>query len=301
MEYRKTAKRYLDFIKASQKFYRVYIKKLASRFGGVPQLEMIAYSLRLDSMCRSSFGGCLAVPCSYPLASSEEGITKPSQSISRAVLLSCHQTLVRLGDLSRYRETELSGNKADWGPAIGYYDLAGTVYPPSGVSHNQLAVIAKCREHHLSAIYHLYRALAAEESHPMAKGNLELEFKKIEAAWTKGESSSSGVKEKPQQPGAVLENWFMRLHALCYKGSEFAEHDELENEVLNQIAVELKERSLESFLNKIVLINITAQFSASEDFQSRLRGLLVYSQVLTDRQVHLILRRRCRPFSFSCV
>ena len=269
MEYRKTAKRYLDFIKESQRFYRVYIKKLASSFGGVPQLDAIAYSLRLDSMRCSH----LAVPCSYSLASSEEAITEPSQSMGRAVLLSCHQTLVRLGDLSRYRETELSGDKANWGPAIGYYDLAGTVYPPSGVSHNQLAVIAKCREHHLSAIYHLYRALAAEESHPMAKGNLELEFKKIEAAWTKGESISSRANEKPQQPGTVLENWFMRLHALCYKGSEFAEHDELENEVLSQLAVELKERSLESFLNKIVLINITAQFNASEDVQSSMRKL----------------------------
>ncbi|KAL8794869.1 MAG: hypothetical protein Q9195_002581 [Heterodermia aff. obscurata] len=249
VEYRKTAKRYLDFIKASQRFYRVYIKRLASRFGGVPQLDAIAYSLRLDT-------------------SSEEATTEPSQTLGRAILLSCHQTLVRLGDLSRYRETELSGDKSNWGPAIGYYDLAGTVYPPSGVSHNQLAVIAKCREHHLSAIYHLYRALAAEESHPMAKGNLELEFRKIEAAWTKAESISSRVAEKPQQPGTVLENLFMRLHALCYKGSEFAEHDELENEVLSQIAVELKERPLESFLNKIVLINITAQFSASEDFQS---------------------------------
>ena len=225
----------------------------------------------------------------------------PPQSISRAILLSCHQTLVRLGDLSRYRETELSGDKANWGPAIGYYDLAGTIYPPSGVSHNQLAVIAKCREHHLSAIYHLYRALAAEESHPMAKGNLELEFKKIESTWTRGEAINFRVNQKPQQPGTILENWFMRLHALCYKGSEFAEHDELENEVLSQIAVELKERSLESLLNKIVLINITAQFSASEDFQSRMRKLPLYPQMLTNRQVHLILRRRCRPFSFSCV
>lgn len=209
------------------------------------------------------------VPYSKSLASSEEAFVQPSQNVRQAVLLSCHQTLVRLGDLSRYRETESSGKAANWGPAIGYYDLAGAIYPPSGVSHNQLAVIAKHREQHLSAIYHLYRALAAEESHPMAKGNLELEFRKIEAAWAKSELITSGAIESPQKPGILLENWFMRLHARCYKGIDFAEHEELENEVLSQIAVDLKERSLESLLNKIVLINITAQFSASEDFQSK--------------------------------
>ena len=199
----------------------------------------------------------------------EDPLVEASQSVRHAVLLSCHQTLVRLGDLSRYRETELGGKEAKWGPAIGYYDLAGAVYPPSGVSHNQLAVIAKHREQHLSAIYHLYRALSADESHPMAKANLELEFKKVEAAWTKDETTKTGANGGPLRLGKSLENWFMRLHARCYKGLDFAEHDELENEVLSQVAVDLKERSLESLLNKVVLINITAQFSASEDFQSK--------------------------------
>ena len=48
VEFRKTAKRYLDFIKASQRFYREYIQKLASTFGGIPQLDAIAHSLKVD-------------------------------------------------------------------------------------------------------------------------------------------------------------------------------------------------------------------------------------------------------------
>ena len=231
---------------------------------------------------------------------SAEAIVEPSQSLRHAILLSSHQTLVRLGDLSRYRETELAGKEPNWGPAIGYYDLAGTIYPPSGVSHNQLAVIAKHREQHLGAIYHLYRALAAEESHPMAKGNLELEFKKIEAAWARNEPIATSVAEGPHGSGKALENWFMRLHARCYKGVDFSEHDELENEVLSQLAVDLKERSLESLLNKIVLINITAQFSASEDFRSK-SGRLLYELVDTNTcQVLQIPKRRGRHFYFSC-
>ena len=183
--------------------------------------------------------------------------------------MSCHQTIVRLGDLSRYRESELPGKEHNWGPAIGYYVLAGTLYPASGASHNQLAVIARTDANHLRATYHLYRALAVEEPHPTAMGNLEIEFKKIHEAWDKGVLITNGSQHDGQGPGNALVGWFMRLHARCYNGIDFVEHDELENEVLSQLAVDLKERSLEGTLNKFVLINLAAEYFASERFQSK--------------------------------
>lgn len=176
---------------------------------------------------------------------------------------------MRLGDLSRYRETELVTKDRNWGPAIGYYDLAGTIYPISGASHNQIAVIALVDGNHLRATYHLYRALAVEEPHPTAKGNLEIEFKKILGAWDKGELISKGSAKDGSGPDKALLGWFMRLHARCYKGVEFAEHDELENEVLSQLAVDLKERSLEGTLQKLVLINIAAEFFAGIRIQGK--------------------------------
>jgi len=187
------------------------------------------------------------------------------------VLLSCHQTLVRLGDLSRYRETELVTKDRNWGPAIGYYDLAGTIYPVSGASHNQLAVIALADGNHLRATYHLYRALAVDEPHQTAKGNLEIEFKKILAAWDKGELISKGSARDGSGADNALLGWFMRLHARCYKGIEFTEHDELENEVLSQLAVDLKERSLEGTLQKLVLVNIAAEYFAGVRIQGKLK------------------------------
>ena len=180
-----------------------------------------------------------------------------------AVLLSCHRTLVRLGDLSRYRETELVTKERNWGPAIGYYDLAGAIRPSSGASHNQLAVIALADGNHLRATYHLYRALAVDEPHPTAKSNLEIEFKKILTAWDRSELISNEMQRDNQLPGKALLGWFMRLHARCHKGIDFAEHDELENEVLSQLAIDLKERSLEGTILKFVLINISAEFFAS--------------------------------------
>lgn len=188
---------------------------------------------------------------------------QPSDELRYHILQSCHASLIRLGDLSRYRETEVSSQVRNWGPAVGYYDLASVIYPASGVSHNQLAVIALADGNHLKATYHLYRALAAQEPHPSAKGNLEIEFKKVRNAWSKGELIR---REDAGIPGRALSPWFVYLHAQCYRGKDFSEHDELESEVLNQLAVDLKERSLEGVLQKFCLINI-----AAEDF-SRTRS-----------------------------
>ncbi|RAK73438.1 uncharacterized protein BO72DRAFT_244552 [Aspergillus fijiensis CBS 313.89] len=244
VEKRKLEKHYLEFIKSSQRFYRGYIQQLSSHVGGIPELEKVARKFNFDNL-------------------SAEPPLQPTEALRKRILQSCHATLIRLGDLSRYRETELVTKERNWGPAIGYYDLATLIYPASGASHNQLAVIALADGNHLRATYHLYRALAAQEPHPSAKGNLEIEFRKVMSAWAKRElirPEDAGI------PGRALAPWFVYLHAQCYKGVDFPEHDELESEVLNQLAVDLKERSLEGTLQKFVLINISA-----EEF-SRLRS-----------------------------
>lgn len=193
-----------------------------------------------------------------------------SETFAHSILVSCHQTLVRLGDLSRWRETQSVTKDRNWGPAIAYYNLAGLIYPISGAPHHQLAVIALDDVDHLSATYHLHRALAVEEPHPGAKGNLDIEFGKIEKAWSKGELIKTDPRRDSQGPGKALVGWFIRLHARCYKGLDFPEHEELESEVLSQLAVDLKERSFESTLSKIVMINIAAEFVAGIRLQGKL-------------------------------
>lgn len=162
----------------------------------------------------------------------------------------------------------------NWGPAIGYYNLAGRIHPTSGASHHQMAVIAQVDVNHLSATYHLYRALAVEEPHPSAKGNLEIEFKKIEEAWSKGDMIKTNPVRNSQEQWKALLGWFMRLHARCYQGLDFPEHEELESEVLSQLAVDLKERSFEDPLSRIVMINIAAEFYAGVRLQGTLSKLV---------------------------
>jgi hypothetical protein len=185
------------------------------------------------------------------------------------VLKSCHQTLIQLGDLSRYRETELKAENArDWAPAKGFYELAAVIYPDSGHSHNQLAVISREDGDHFRSTYHLYRSLASRKPHPLAKQNLELEFKKIVSAWNKGELINNHKSPDGNTAGRALIAWFIRLHSKCYKGQEFAQHDELESEVLSHLAIDLKEHPLDHILQKIILINLAAEYFATVQLQS---------------------------------
>lgn len=174
---------------------------------------------------------------------------------------SCHATLIRLGDLSRYRETELQLKERNWGPAKGYYDLATAVDPTSGAAYNQLAVIARNDGDHLRAVYYLYRALAAEHPHPLARDNLEKEFKKILNRDT--EKTLIPVQDAGR-PGSGLPAWFVAFHANCAKGIDSKRRREQEREFLSQLAVDLKERPLDSTLTKFVLINIAAEHLARQ-------------------------------------
>ena len=251
VEQRKTEKHFLDFIKSSQRFYRGYIQSLSSHFGGGKDLEAVANKLMLSTL-------------------SFEEPMPTTGSLQRMLSTSCHQTLIRLGDLSRWRETQMETKDRNWGPAIGYYDLASRINPASGASHNQLAVIALQDMNHLGAVYHLYLALAVEEPHPNAKDNLEVEFQKIEEAWTKEEPILREKVSDAQGAPKDLAASFVRLHACCYNGRDLLEHEELERGTLKELAVNLKDRPIDGTLSKIVIVNIAAEYFAGQRLQGKL-------------------------------
>ncbi|RAR09074.1 telomerase activating protein est1 protein [Stemphylium lycopersici] len=250
VELRKFQKTYLHFIKASQRFYRQYILNLDAQFDGIPGLRKIALKWKDDT---SKSSPRQRIPA----------------TLKTQVILSCHQTLIQLGDLSRYRETELveKNKERNWGPAKGYYDSAADIYPDSGHAPNQLAVIAREDGDHFRCVYHLYRSLASKEPYPQAKANLATEFKRVIAAWDNGQLINNH-KSAEGNTGRALIAWFIRLHSKLYKGEEFAAHDELEGEVLSHLAIELKERPLDSILTKIILINMSAEYFATVQLQS---------------------------------
>lgn len=241
VERRKYEKRYVDFIKETRFFYTGYIQRLASHFGGIEGLNRIAQCMSLNRL-------------------SVDTRIDASPHIKHLVQQSCHTTLLRLGDLSRYRnEIRLTPETRSWEGALGFYGLAADLCPDSGSSHNQMAVIALADQNHLDALYHLYRAIAVKEPHPLATKNLEVEFRKITTLWEKSPVSRSKTDNE-----STLTLWFVRLHAKLFKGVVFTGHNELESEVLSRLPLLLKEDKFEAKLEKFVIVNIAAGYYAEE-------------------------------------
>jgi len=244
---REVTKLYLRFIKDSERFYREYIFALNHTFGGIHELEAVALKVKADGAGESS----------QPAVSSEQ---------RKIALDSCHRTLIYIGDLLRYRGSEKLDKTPDFGPAIGFYDLACTLRPTSGLGHHQRAVIALEQKHHLRAIYHLYRAIVVDEPHPNAANNLKLEFEKTSAAW--GELVHKGPPGDPDASKNNLVGWFVRFHSMCFQGKPFRGHDDLEREVLGQMATVIKQRELDGTLVRMLMINMAAQVFATDRFTS---------------------------------
>lgn len=239
---------YLKWIRGSIKFYRNHVYKLSTAFG-VPELQDVAQQIKPD------------VQYDSPAAS---GLTP---ELHQRVLNSCHQTVIYLGDLSRWRASEKLDKNPEFGPAIGYYTLACTIRPTSGMGQHQLAVIALEQRHHLQAIYHLYRSICVAEPHPNAVKNLKTQFEKTNAAWDKGDLIQKGSPNDPEAPKRALIGWFVRLHSMCFKGEKFRGFDELEREVMGQLSAELRLRSLGSTLSRMVLVNIASQHMSIENYK----------------------------------
>lgn len=181
------------------------------------------------------------------------------------VVDSCHRALVQLGDLSRYRETEVPSKKRNWQPAKAYYGLASLLKPNSGFSHNQLAVIARIDGDHLSALYHLYRALSVNDPYPRAEENLKTELKKLISF---KDRALVRYYEGHLSSGLDANTVSVCLHAQLHTDQLAAHHGELENEALSHLLVETKERSEAGFLTKFCLSAIAAQHLLSNHKQS---------------------------------
>jgi hypothetical protein len=261
------------------RFYRGYIQRLASHFADVPEILQIAQKFNLDSR-----GFLPSLPLTTRLtflALSADPPIRANPLLQHLLVQSCHATLIRLGDLSRYRETELLLKERNWGPAKGYYDLATAVDPSFGASYNQLAVIARNDGDHLRVVYYLYRALAVEHPQPLARDNLEKEFKKI---LNRDMEKTLIPIQDAGRPGSGLQAWFVAFHANCARGIDSKRRREQEREFLSQLAVDLKERPLDSTLSKFVLINIAAEHLARQQDEGKPRRITIERHLLIKSQ-----------------
>lgn len=197
------------------------------------------------------------------------------------IVRSCYSTLIQLGDLSRYRETELQSKERNWGPAKGYYDLATALDPTSGRSYNQLAVIALTDQDHLRAVYYLYRAICVDKPADLAPGNLDLEFKKVRTKSNQGKLFAIG--DVATEASLVLQNRFLLFHARCVD-DDFIGYEDHQAEILRLFADELREKPFDTIIRKFCLINIAAEKSAGQKVHGMLVSIADPDYLLSDQK-----------------
>lgn len=243
VERRKAHKLYTEFIKGSQRFYRAYVERLTANFTNIPKVEAIARRLATEALATQ--------PQKTATDEQRETLEK-----------SCKQCIIRLGDLSRWRETELRPNEWNWGPAKGYYNLALTLDPAEGTCYNQLAVIALNADDHLGAVYYLYRATAAAKPFPTAPDNLKVEFEKV--LKIRVEESYGMVDKSDDTIVSTLEKRFLAFHANCFaRPYDFVAFQQRATDILGMITlcfqVEAKTGGFGRFMYRATLINMAAE------------------------------------------
>jgi hypothetical protein len=240
VERRKVDKSYNNFLRVAQKFYKGYIQRLSARYD-VPELRRVAHGMEIEQMD----GG--------------DKISPVPSELSAMVLTSCHSTLLHLGDLSRYR-TQAKHKNSRYETALTYYSLAYHLNPQSGFAYHQMGIVHLDQGNHLDIVYNFYRSWAVDVPHPNAKTNLEAEFKALHLP------NSSRLRNA--SPGAqdAFSMWFVRLHALFYKGETFAQQAELEGEVKHRLEMACHSETSTDTLLKMALINISSHHIASTTY-----------------------------------
>lgn len=233
---RKVERHYNNYLRTSQSFYKAYLQRFCGRYK-MKELERVGRVIKFDEQ----------VEAQPPVADASDPI------VQDLVSSSFHKTLIYLGDLSRYR-TILQGKNRSFVSALTYYALANEIMPQSGFGYHQSGIIYRETQNHFEVVYYMYRAVACEKPHPLAKVNLEREFQDLRQA-----NAGSGVKGSVE----VMAAWFVKLHAFYYRADESTLNiqKELANEVTNRLIMSLKSKSepeVDKILLKMVLINITS-------------------------------------------
>ncbi|VUC28300.1 unnamed protein product [Clonostachys rosea] len=242
VERRRVETKYNQFLRIAQQFYMGYIQRLSARYD-VRELKRVARGIEAAQMPANDM------------------ISPVSEDLKAKVLTSCHSTLIRLGDLARYR-AQAKHKKSGYETALSYYSLAHDLVPDSGFAFHQMGIINLDEGNHLDVIYHFYRAWAVKEPHPNAKQNLEAKFKGLQTT-----NSNSRNKPSVSTPNDTFIIWFVRLQALFYKGEPVTpQHTELDKEVIHRLTMAAKDPATAPILFKMSLVNIAAYCISSTQY-----------------------------------
>ncbi|KAH8673817.1 hypothetical protein BX600DRAFT_509047 [Xylariales sp. PMI_506] len=237
---RKVDKLYRDFLKTSQFFYRGYIQRLSGRFW-IPELQHAAQGLDIKPMETPQSEGA------------------PPAALRLKLVESCYSTLVRLGDLARYRcPASNKPPKASFDIALTYYGLANMVDPDDGAAYHQTALLYQPSSQHLEIVYYFLRSICVAKPHKLGGGNLDRAYKSLLESQSSSKPKTGPRGNAPKDASDALMTWFLRLHGHYSQGAVFSAREELEKEVLHRLQLSLKNEASMPLVLKMLLINIAA-------------------------------------------
>ncbi|CAG8534106.1 12023_t:CDS:10 [Cetraspora pellucida] len=272
--HRKLTSSFRSFLQEATGFYYSFIQRLAAHFE-LKQLDPII----------QKFGLTIGIIFDSPTNVSQHSY---SDDIKQKAVLSCHKSLIFLGDLARYRELQTEKPRKNWSIACDYYNHARHLVPESGNPHNQLAVIATYSADEFSAVYHYYRSLVVRCPFLTAKDNISLLFhkarkssadapEKIQEAPQRDQKENGGRRRFSHQrqvssaaqsakirTGEATQAFFsdfIRLHSILYFRTDLESYSELKSAVLNQLKESVLSLALDpDQLLKFTAINMAASF-----------------------------------------
>ncbi|XP_010536114.1 PREDICTED: protein SMG7 [Tarenaya hassleriana] len=235
-----------------------------------------------------------------PLGYFSEDLEK-SAEVTKA-LVSCHRSLIYLGDLARYKGLYGEGDSKhrEYAAASSYYLQAASLLPASGNPHHQLAIIASYSGDELAAIYRYFRSLALESPFPTARDNLIVAFEKNRQNYTqllmtvedsfrklngKGRSKREDLslkdanlvdgpeKDKVPNPNEMLKTFctrFVRLNGILFTCTSLEMFSEVLDSTISSLQELLSSGPEEEF-------NIGADATDNARFIVRLVAILVFS------------------------
>ncbi|RIA88754.1 hypothetical protein C1645_877171 [Glomus cerebriforme] len=265
---KKLTSSFRSFLHEATGFYYSFIQRLAIHFELKeldPVIKKFGLTIEPTEVCQRSY----------------------SEDIKQRAVLSCHKSLIFLGDLARYRELHSDRINKNWSTACDYYNHARQLVPDSGNPHNQLAVIATYNSDDFLAVYHYYRSLVVKHQFLTAKDNISLLFHKAQTDTPDREtemvqkvqreyggrrrfshqrqmSSSSIAQSNKLKASEAIQSFFadfIRLHSILYLKVNLESYSELKASVLNQLKEHVLSRALEpDHLLKLTVINMAALY-----------------------------------------
>ncbi|KAJ3041342.1 hypothetical protein HDV00_009483 [Rhizophlyctis rosea] len=190
-----------SFLTEANGFYLSFISKLKNRF----DLD------RVDHIVLKKLDVVVDVD-----ARTAEEFVEPAAKAK--ALMTCHRSLIFLGDLARYREIHLDKKEKNWAVAKLFYQLALRLIPANGNPFNQLAVIDTYEGDELGAVERYFRSLVIAQPFPTALENLGLLFRKARTRAENGKSKDElkTNDRRSSSPYSSFVNDFIVSHSYLF-------------------------------------------------------------------------------------